>query len=303
MGARGWNPKSVEHILDVRSRTGKPFVVLWYGGDAVRPHVRALRQAGVLVADSPSALGRVVKALLGPERDLADDAHPPALTAPEGTVGGGARALALLGEAGLDIAPMRVAADADAATAAADEIGYPVVVKSADEDIAHRTELGLVAVRLRSGADVRDAVLRMLPGVGGAPGRAGHTWLVQRMVAGGVELVVSVRDAGRLGVFGGVGVGGAAVELLRDVEQVPLPCDRETLVRALRRLRLAELVFGFRGAKPIDVDWLLATLNRLGAIVCERNLAEIELNPVIVGEKGGHIVDALHVERPGRATE
>jgi acyl-CoA synthetase (NDP forming) len=292
MGARGWNAKSVADILDVRSRTGKPFVVLWYGGDAVRPHVQGLREAGVLVAESPSALGRLVKALVGPERDVDSHGAAPAASNGAAVAIGGARALTVLADAGLDVAPMRVATDVEAAVAAAGEIGYPVVVKSADEDIAHRTELGLVAIRLQSGADVRDAVVRMQSGVGGA----GRSWLVQAMVGGGVELVLSVRDAGGLGVFGGVGVGGAAVELLRDVEQVPLPCDRETLIRALRRLKVAELVFGFRGSKPIDIDWLWVTLNRLGEIASEQSLAEIELNPVIVGASGGHIVDALHVQ-------
>jgi hypothetical protein len=110
-----------------------------------------------------------------------------------------------------------------------------------------------------------------------------------------VELVVSIRDAGQLGVFGGVGVGGAAVELLRDIEHVPLPCERETLVSALRRLRMAELLFGFRGNPPIDVAWLQKTLNRLGEFARERKLVELELNPVIVGPSGGSIVDALHV--------
>jgi acetate---CoA ligase (ADP-forming) len=309
MGARGWNPTSVRDIGAARRQTGKPFVVLWYGGHAVKPYVQALRSSGVLVTESVSALGRVVGALLGPERDLAAGASPPApgpgLT-PAPTAGapaavGGGRALAALADAGLDVAPMRLAADADAAVAAAAQIGYPVAVKSADQDIAHRTELGLVATGLRSGADVADAVTRMQAGRSGPPGQAAAAWLVQAMAGAGVEMVISVRDAGPLGVFGGVGVGGAAVELLRDVEQVPLPCSRETLVRALRRLRTAELIFGFRGSAPIDIDWLLVTLNRLAEIVRERNLAEIELNPVIVGEHGGHIVDALHVGRRERA--
>lgn len=285
MGARGWNTRSVADILEVREQTGKPFVVLWYGGTAVRPPVAELRRNGVLVAESPSGLGRLVGALLGPERVPAE----PVPAAEPNALIGGARALRLLADAGLDVVPMRVVASADAAVAAADELGYPVVVKSGDENIAHRTEQGLVAIGLRSGDEVRAAVTRMRSGA------SVGSWLVQRMAASGVELVLSIRDAERLGVFGGVGVGGAAVELLRDIEHVPLPCDRGTLVRALRRLRTAELVFGFRGGRPVDIDWLLATLNRLGAIAAEHRIAEIELNPVIAGERGGAIVDALHI--------
>jgi acyl-CoA synthetase (NDP forming) len=292
MGARGWNARSVQDIMEVGQKSGKPFVVLWYGGEAVRPEVAQLRARGVLVADSPSALGRVVRSLLGPERSLDDVSKRDTGAAPaRRTATGGERALRLLGDAGLDIAPMRLVQGVDAAVLAADELGYPVVVKSGDETIAHRTELGLVAVGLSAEEDVREAIARMESRAGAAPGG----WLVQKMVGGGVELVISIRDAESLGLFGGVGVGGAAVELLRDIEHIPLPCDRATLDRALHRLKTAELVYGFRGSAGIDVDWLLKTLNRLGEIALEKELTEIELNPVIVDESGGRIVDALEI--------
>jgi acyl-CoA synthetase (NDP forming) len=292
MGARGWNGRSVSDILDVREQTGKPFVVLWYGGTAVRPHVRELRQAGVLVAESPSGLGRVVGAMLGPQRSLDVSVAKPStgqVTGPQVTSTGGFDALATLADAGLDVAPMRLARDADAAAAAAAELGFPVVVKSGDPDIAHRTELGLVAVGLRSKQEVREAIGRM------GSAAATDSWLVQRMVGSGVELVVFVRDAGALGVFGGVGAGGAEVELLRDIAQVPLPCDEAGLADAVSRLRMAELMFGFRGSEPIDLAWLASTLNRLAEVLRQEKLTEIELNPVIAGVDGGWIVDALHV--------
>lgn len=292
MGARGWNGQSVSDILELRAKTGKPFVVLWYGGTAVRPYVQQLRQSGVLVAESPSGLGRVVGAMLGPQRSLEVTAPKPASSEAAGptvTSTGGFEALATLADADLDVVPMRLARDADSAALAAAELGYPVVVKSGDSDIAHRTELGLVAVGLRSDREVRDAVGRM----GSAAGTG--SWLVQKMAGGGVELVVFVRDAGALGVFGGVGAGGAAVELLRDIAQVPLPCDEPALADALSRLRMAELMFGFRGSEPIDIAWLAGTLNRLGDVLRQEKLTEIELNPVIVSGDGGAIVDALHV--------
>ncbi len=289
MGARGWNGRSVSDILELREQTGKPFVVLWYGGTAVRPYVQELRQAGVLVAESASGLGRVVGALLGPERDLEPEPAQAGAVTTAAVTTGGAAALTVLAEAGLDVAPMRIAADADSAAMAAAELGYPVVVKSGDSDIAHRTELGLVAVGLRSDDEVRDAVHRM--GTGSGAG----SWLVQKMVAGAAELVVFVRDAGKLGVFGGVGAGGAAVELLRVIAQIPLPCDEAGLTDALRRLRTAELMLGFRGSEPIDVGWLAGTLNRLGDVLREEKLTEIELNPVIIGAGGGWLVDALTV--------
>ncbi|KMV20808.1 acyl-CoA synthetase (NDP forming) [Mycobacterium heckeshornense] len=290
MGARGWNAQSVADILAVRRDTGKPCVVLWYGGRAVDAYIRQLRDAGVLVAQSPSDLGRLVRALLGPERVFETTHAASALAATHAATIGGARALRLLADHGLDVAPMTVC-DSAAAPAAAETLGYPVVVKSADEDISHRTEFGLVAVNLSDRAQVDDAVERMAA----KWGSAAPTWLVQKMIRGGVELILTVRDAGDLGVFGTVGVGGAAVEVHRDVEHVPLPCDAATLHRALSRLRLAELLFGFRGSEPVDQNWIRQTLNRMAVLLADENFAEIEVNPAIVGGSGGAIVDALCV--------
>lgn len=290
MGARGWNAQSVADILAVGRDTGKPCIVLWYGGRAVDPHIKELRDGGVLVAQSPSDLGRLVGALLGPQRSLdttpgthADSAEGPAML-------GGAQALQLLADYGLDIAPMTVC-DSASAGPAAEALGYPVVVKSADENIAHRTELGLVAVNLSNGEQVEAAVARMAA----KSEVAEPVWLVQKMVTGGVELILTVRNADDLGVFGTVGIGGAAVELHRDVEHVPLPCDADTLHKALSRLRLAELLFGFRGSDPVDQTWIAETLNRMAVLLAEQNLAEIEVNPAIVAGSAGAIVDALCV--------
>ncbi|MBB5161517.1 acetate--CoA ligase family protein [Mycobacterium sp. AZCC_0083] len=288
MGARGWNAQSVADILAVRRDTGKPFVVLWYGGRAVDPYIKELREGGVLVAQSPSDLGRLVRALLGSQRvlDTAPAAHGES-AAGAATIGG-AQALQLLADHGLDVAPMTVCDSAHAVTAA-EALGYPVVVKSADEDITHRTELGLVAVNLSDAGQVGHAVARMAASCE-APN---PSWLVQKMVTGGVELILTVRMADDLGVFGTVGIGGAAVEIHRDVEHVPLPCDPDTLHKALTRLRLAELLFGFRGSDPVDQSWIGETLNRMGHLLTEQKLAEIEINPAIVDKNGGTVVDAL----------
>nr|WP_272937662.1 acetate--CoA ligase family protein [Mycolicibacterium moriokaense] len=293
MGARGWNAQSVADILAVGHDTGKPCIVLWYGGRAVDPYIKELRAAGVLVAQSPSDLGRLVRALLGPERVLEPDPAPDGEPAGHAITVGGAQALHLLADYGLDVAPMTLC-DSSSAPRAAEELGYPVVVKSADEDITHRTELGLVAINLSNADQVGQAVARM------AARREvpDPTWLVQKMVTAGVELILTVRTADDLGVFGTVGIGGAAVEVHRDVEHVPLPCDPDTLHKALTRLRLAELLFGFRGSEPVDESWIGDTLNRMAALLTEQGLAEIEVNPAIVDKSGGTIVDALCVRTP-----
>ncbi|WP_157180379.1 acetate--CoA ligase family protein [Protofrankia coriariae] len=297
MGARGWNQQSVDDVLRVMDESGKPFVVLWYGGYALRPYIEQLRARGVLVAEKPSDLGRLVRALLGPERTTAGEAAvADHRTAGSPSAKGGAAALQRLAEQGVDVVAMRVLGDDPAAVAkAAAELGYPVVLKIGDEDVAHRTELGLVAVGLRSEDAVVSAlgVMRERAGKEGVQGT--RQWLLQAMATGGVELVLTVRNAGRLGVFGSIGLGGAAVEVLRDVESVPLPCDEETLRRALSRLRTADLFFGFRGSDPVDLGWVHHTLHRMADLLHTARLREIEVNPALVGGGGGVVVDALFV--------
>ncbi|WP_250286261.1 acetate--CoA ligase family protein, partial [Frankia sp. CiP1_Cm_nod2] len=297
MGARGWNQQSVDDVLTVMDESGKPFVVLWYGGYALRPYIEQLRARGVLVAEKPSDLGRLVRALLGPERTTTGEAavvdH---CGAGSPSAKGGAAALQRLAAHGVDVAAMRVLGDDPAAVAkAAAELGYPVVLKIGDEDVAHRTELGLVTVGLRSEDAVVSAlgVMRERAGRAGVPGT--RQWLLQAMATGGVELVLTVRNAGRLGVFGSIGLGGAAVEVLRDVESVPLPCDEETLRRALSRLRTADLFFGFRGSDPVDLGWVHHTLHRMADLLHTARLREIEVNPALVDGGGGVVVDALFV--------
>lgn len=298
MGASGWNQFSVDYVLEVQEESGKPFVVLWYGGDSLKPYIAQLRSAGVLVAERPSDLGRLVKALIGPEKSLA--ASLPAASDPNVTRSvkpvsvGGADALRRLEDVGIAVAAMRSCAnDAEEVAKAAAEVGYPVVVKTGDADVTHRAELGLVKVGLATEQAVTEAVAAMNAGTDNAGVPRTEGWLVQRMVTEGIEMVLTVRDADRLGVFATVGLGGAAVEILRDVESIPLPCEPEDLVRALKRLRMAELLFGFRGSDPIDIPWLHKTLHQLADLLREEEAAEIEVNPALVSGRGGAVVDAL----------
>ncbi len=294
MGARGWNQVSVDDVLAVRAESGKPFVILWYGGLALRPYIEQLRSQGVLVAEKPSDLGRIVGALLGPERELVPSSGHGA--GPSAAIGG-APALEKLERAGVDVAAMRLCTETDAVVKAAAEVGFPVAIKSGDPGVAHRLELGLVTVGLATEEQVESAFEVMTANARAAGLADPHPWLVQRMASGDVELVLTVRDADRLGVFGSVGLGGAAVEVLRDVESVPLPCDLATLDRALRRLRTGQLLFGFRGSAPIDVAWVHRTLHALADVVREESLGELEVNPALVNSNGGVVVDALLVPK------
>ena len=168
--------------------------------------------------------------------------------------------------------------------AAADEVGYPVTLKALGH--AHKSEAGAVKVGLRDAAALATA-LDAMPGTD-----AGY--LVEATVTDVVaEVLVTVRRDAPIGWLVTVGHGGVTTELWSDVANLLAPVDRDDVVRALRSLRSAPLLTGFRGRPPADVDALADLVVRLTDAVVGTDVVEIELNPVLVGSRGATAVDAL----------
>jgi acetyl coenzyme A synthetase (ADP forming)-like protein len=200
-----------------------------------------------------------------------------------------ARARALLGAYGVPLVPERVADSADEAAAAAQALGYPVVVKTAAAG-AHKTEQGGVALDLPDEQQVRAAVERI-----GAP------VLVQRYVTGGAELLAGAVQDPVFGPLVAFGPGGVLAELIgaAGFRLAPLTdADAEELVLAGKAGRL---VRGFRGAPPADEPALSDLVHRLSALAEDLpEVAELDLNPVIALPDGCVAVDArVRVEAPG----
>ena len=187
----------------------------------------------------------------------------------------------LLEAYGVPLVPERTAASADEAVAAAEEIGYPVVVKTAAAG-AHKTETGGVALDLAEEAAVREAVERI-----GAP------VLVQRYLKGGTELLAGVVQDPVFGPLVAFGPGGVFAELIGDAafRLAPLTdVDAEELVTGGKAGRL---VAGFRGAPAADVASLEDLVHRLGRLAEEiPEVGELDLNPVLAGPDGCVAVDA-----------
>jgi acetyl coenzyme A synthetase (ADP forming)-like protein len=197
-------------------------------------------------------------------------------------------AASVLSSFGIPIAPFAVVETADAATAAARKIGYPVALKTAAPAVVHKTEAGGVAVDLRDDRAVLDAFTTMQARLGASMGAV----IVQQMVAAGVETIVGVthdRSFGPLVLFG---LGGITAELLADhaLRIVPITdADAHDLVRSLRG---SPLLFGYRGRPPVDVAALEDLVLRVGHLADEiPEIAEMDLNPVIAGPDGAVAVD------------
>jgi len=199
---------------------------------------------------------------------------------------------ALLTAYGLPLVAERVAADADAAVAAARDIGFPVVVKTAAAG-AHKTETGGVHVDLRNEASVR----RACEAVNGPV-------LVQQYVTGGVELLAGAIQDPVFGPLVAFGPGGVYAELIGSTRFALAPLGEIDVEELVSSGKAAKLVDGWRGAPPADREAVADLIHRLGRLAEDfPELAELDLNPVIARPDGCVAVDArVRLRRPAAAT-
>ena len=195
---------------------------------------------------------------------------------------------ALLAEHGVPIAPERFVATASEAGDAADEIGYPVVAKLNGDAIAHKTERGLVRLRLADRAAVETAAGDLLAAA--TPDDGEVDVLVAPMVSGNRELIAGVVRDQQFGAMVMLGFGGILAEAIADVVFRPAPLDVATAGEMIDDLRTQKLLGDFRGEAAVDRDQLIELLVGLGRLVDERpDVVSVDINPVIV-DPAGHLV-------------
>jgi acyl-CoA synthetase (NDP forming) len=187
----------------------------------------------------------------------------------------------LLESYGIPLVAERLAATPEEAVTAAEELGFPAVVKTAAAG-AHKTEAGGVALDLSSPTEVRDAAQQI-----------GCPVLVQPMVSGGVELLAGVAQDPVFGPLVAFGPGGVLAELI-DAAQFRLTpltdADADELVTSGKAGRL---IGGFRGREPADAASLADVLHRLSQLAEDLpELAELDLNPVMGLADRAVVVDA-----------
>ncbi|MFG1609751.1 acetate--CoA ligase family protein [Actinoplanes sp. NPDC049265] len=197
-------------------------------------------------------------------------------------------AAAILSAYGIPLTTTVTAYDATAAVIAAETAGYPVVLKSADPDLVHKTDTGGVALGLTDADAVRAAFDRVA-----AAGRPAAGVLVQHQVKAPIELVAGLVHDPVFGSVVMVGLGGVHTDVLGDRALRLVPLTDLDAGRMWRDLRSAPLLRGHRGDPPVDtaaVEDLLLRLGRLAEDLPE--VAELDLNPVLAGPDGVVAVDA-----------
>jgi acyl-CoA synthetase (NDP forming)/GNAT superfamily N-acetyltransferase len=196
--------------------------------------------------------------------------------------------LAALDRLGIDQPPYRLLQAADGPIEASDEIGYPLVAKVCRTGLAHKTDLGFVTRDLRDAEAVAAAVQQLRTASGSQ-----DPILLQGQAAEGVELAIGLVNDPRVGPLLMVSTGGVELELWADQVYLVAPVSEPRVRAALRTLRSWPLLRGFRGAPAADVDafvQLAVVVSQLGDRIPE--IAELDLNPVIVGPRGATCVDA-----------
>jgi acetate---CoA ligase (ADP-forming) len=197
----------------------------------------------------------------------------------------------LLGAYGIETAGGGVVRSAEEAVACAEHLGWPVVLKTAEAEVHHKTEVDGVRLGLGDAEAVSSAYADLA-------GRLGPAVLVQPQVSG-VEVALGVVRDALLGPLVVVAAGGTLVELVADRAVGLPPLDRASALAMIGRLRVATLLKGYRGAPAADVEALadaVVSLSRL-ALELGDHLDALDLNPVVVTPSGALVVDALLLPR------
>ena len=302
-------------VLDAAAQTTKPLVVLGNVGSAVDTDLATqLRQHGVPVLEGLRTGLLALRHLLdhaarspapvmpGPATP-ADPREPAARSHREQSereehggallaagITSGPPLLALLAEYGITTAAATEAGDEAGVLAAAESIGYPVVLKTADPAIAHKSDVRGVILGIPGPAELARAYADL-------SARLGPLALVCENVPAGTELAVGIAPDPDLGPLIVVGAGGVLVESLADRAVALPPVDERTARQMIGELRVHKLLSGVRGAPPADlaaVARAVASVSELAVDLGDRLLA-LDVNPLICGPNGAVAVDALAV--------
>jgi acyl-CoA synthetase (NDP forming) len=310
LGHPGRVMENVRMLADGFRKSCKPYYLM-----SSRPgymnslQVKALREAGLVqiggTRQGLGALDRVARYVIGPKPVRALPAKPAggalAATASRRTINE-FDAKRLLAAYGVPVAREQRATTVAEAQDAARSLGFPVVLKVVADEIAHKTELGLVAVGLKDADALERAFALLGERLARLPSKPRDAaFLVQEFVPEGVELFAGISRDPDFGLSMACGLGGTAIEVMRDFALRMLPLREGDAEAMVAETRAAAMLAAMRGRPAADVDALVGCLYTLNdfAMANAEHLAEVDLNPIKVlpAGRGCIVVDALIVTR------
>jgi acetate---CoA ligase (ADP-forming) len=202
----------------------------------------------------------------------------------------------LLGANGVPVVPQRLVTSAGQAASAAEQTGFPVVLKVSATGLAHKTDVGGVVLGVGSAESAARAYERIVTAVSvAAPGTPIEGVLVSPMRGEGVDLLVGIVRDDTWGLTLVVGLGGIWVEVLADSAVRALPVTPGEVRQMLTELKSFPLLTGARGAEPVDLDELSRVIARIGAVAVALgdDVEELEINPLRAAGSRIEVLDAL----------
>ncbi len=296
--------KTAEVISDISNRTGKPIVTSFMGGKRIEAGLKIMSQRKVPNYPFPERAVSAIEAMYKhtlwqkkpiPKIEGMNIEKEKAASIFEKIRQAGRQYLCedeakqAISVYGFRIPKSILAASEAEAVQAAEEIGYPVVLKISSPDILHKSDFGGVAIGVKDAAavrgfycDITQKARRLLPhaDIRGV--------LVQQMITGGKEVILGMSRDPQFGPLLMFGLGGIYIEVLKDVTFRIAPIGLNDAEEMVREIRSFPILQGVRGEKPVDIHALVDNILRLSQLVMDfPEIVEMDINPLIVFPEGG----------------
>jgi acyl-CoA synthetase (NDP forming) len=298
------NVNVARQVAEVNQKKTKPIVVALQTEKTVFAEpVRILKEGGVSCYDFPSGAskalitltryGEVLNRKTGKLKCFSDVKRAKAEGIVKAAQSAGRKVLgaedayAILSAYGIPVADWKIASSANEAGKAAKKIGFPVTIKADSEKAVHKSDMGGVALNLRDGKAVREAVKKMARAFKGKDLK----FLVQKFLPGGKEVIVGSKteEVGKVVMFG---MGGIFAEVLEDVVFKLSPVTDIDVKQMLSGLKTAPILKGIRGEKGVDEKKLIEVIQRVSQLVNDiPAIQEMDINPIIAFENRLFAVD------------
>lgn len=276
--------------------TGKGELIIFCGGaDVERKETKLMHEKGIPVYPTPE---RGIKALyqlfrFEPE-PRAKNNIPQPLSAAALTLMSVEESVALLTQYQIPAVPAHLATSAAEAVTLAKKIGQPVVLKISSGDASHKSDVGGVCLNLAKPAEIRESYVSILDNVKKKLPKANVEGITVSPMAqpGGLEVILGVISDLQYGPTLMFGLGGIFTEIYKDVQFCLLPATEKEFRQVIRTIKGYPLISGVRGQKPKDEKALIAIMKGISRLMKEHpEIDQIDLNPVLLYEKGASVVD------------
>jgi acetyltransferase len=297
-------------LVKIIEEADDPTFVLWTGRKATDdPHATApyerLREF-VPVYEDPGrcldAIASLVSAVRDRERlikkplrsELSNDVRDSDTNLPDNRVLTWAENVQLLSTFGIPTAHTKLVTSQQEAADAAADIGFPVALKIDSPLLPHRTDVGAVQVGINSNDSARTAFESIMDNATASVSKKDiEGVLVQPMIDAGVEAIVGISSDDVFGPLVSVGPGGVLVEAVDDVAVLVPPFSYQDAYEAIEATSLFELIQKSRGNQKLKVDDFANFVLKIGSLASLTNIAELDLNPVMITQDGPIVVDAF----------